>query len=574
MFQRKSRVLSRAPNMLTAILTTVVIPVAVGGGVFAGLNASALPLSALWQALLSVTVAVILSSLVRRSGATPDGASFVDKIGKEIDHIMIGAAETSYFVDSIKNKIGQDVQAANGIVAGSEQNATTTEQIAANAERASKVAADVRTESVAGRAEVDLGLAQISKARHDAQNASAMMSVLQEKSKRIHGITEVISEIAARTNLLALNAAIEAARAGEHGRGFAVVAGEVRQLAQRTKEATDDIGAMVRSITEEAERAAGGMQALSVKVQEASQNVERVHGFLGNIERSAGVSEEEIQQIARASREHVATTHRIAEAILKIRDGMLATDIELPRVAASAMALSERAELVYDALAEGNAKTQHDAIQKAATATARRIGKLFEEAITAGRIAEAALFDRTYKPVPNTNPPKHTTQFDAFTDRVLPDVQEGLLEAMPQLAYAGAVDNNGYFPTHNKKFSKPLTGDYDTDLVNNRTKRIFSDRTGKRCGANTKPFLLQTYKRDTGEVMHDLSVPIYVNGKHWGGFRVGYRSSQAEEAVPAAAVNVAAATQTVKTASGKSPKQLTAANKTENSKGLVRQISA
>ncbi|WP_050476003.1 methyl-accepting chemotaxis protein [Herbaspirillum rhizosphaerae] len=570
MFQRKSKALSRALGVLMA----VVIPVAVGVGVFAGLGASGLPVPVLWQAVIATAAAVILSSLAKKNGDAGQGASFVDKIGSEIDHIMIGAAETSYFVDSIKNKIGQDVQAANGIVAGSEQNASTTEQIAANAERASKVAADVRLESVAGRAEVDLGLAQISKARHDAQNASVMMSALQEKSKRIHGITEVISEIAARTNLLALNAAIEAARAGEHGRGFAVVAGEVRQLAQRTKEATDDIGAMVRSITEEAERAAGGMQALSVKVQEASQNVERVHGFLGSIERSAAISEEEIQQIARASREHVETTHRIAEAILKIRDGMLATDIELPRVAASAMALSERAELVYDAIAESNAKTQHDDIQKAAAATAKRIGKLFEEAIAAGRITQAALFDRTYKPVANTNPPKHTTQFDAFTDRVLPDVQEGLLEAMPQLAYAGAVDNNGYFPTHNKKFSRPLTGDYDTDLVNNRTKRIFSDRTGKRCGANTKPFLLQTYKRDTGEVMHDLSVPIYVNGKHWGGFRVGYRSSQAEAGAPVAATGIAAAPQTVRTPSEKPPKQLTGVSKNENSKGLVRQISA
>ena len=136
------------------------------------------------------------------------------------------------------------------------------------------------------------------------------------------------------------------------------------------------------------------------------------------------------------------------------------------------------------------------------------------------------MFDRNYKAIPNTNPAKHSTQFDDFTDQVLPEVQEALLVALPQLVYAGAVDNNGYFPTHNKKFSQPLTGDYDVDLVNNRTKRIFSDRTGKRCGANTKPFLLQTYKRDTGEVMHDLSVPIYVNGRHWGGFRVGYRSIQ------------------------------------------------
>jgi methyl-accepting chemotaxis protein len=477
--------------------------------------------------VMSATVGAVVAALVcllanrSNSGGT---THLLERMGDEVDHIMIGAAETSYFVDSIKKKVDLDLQITEDIVDRARQTAQTTEQIAANAERASQVAADVRTESVAGRAEVDLGLKQIGNAKKDAQTASDMMGKLQEKSRRIHVITEVINEIAARTNLLALNAAIEAARAGEHGRGFAVVAGEVRQLAQRTKSATDDIGVMVREINEEAERAASGMTALTGKVNEAAHNVERVHTFLGNIERSAGLSQAEIQEIATSSRGHVETTHVIAESISRIRDGMLATEDELPRAAASAMILSERGEALFDALSHSNAKTAHDEIRAVAQQAAKDVGKLFEQAVASGQINEAALFDRRYKPIPNTNPPKHTTAFDAFTDRVLPAIQERLLEHMPQLAYAGAVDNNGYFPTHNRKFSKPLTGNHDTDLVNNRTKRIFNDRTGLRCGSNTKPFLLQTYKRDTGEVMHDLSVPIHVNGKHWGGFRVGYRS--------------------------------------------------
>ncbi len=474
-------------------------------------------------AALGAAIAVAISLL-----AAPDGggtAPFIEQMGDEVDHIMIGAAETSYFVDSIKKKVDLDLQTTEDIVDRAQETARTTDQIAANAERASKVAADVRAESVAGRAEVDQGLRQISNARQDAQVASEVMSKLQDKSRRIHVITEVINEIAARTNLLALNAAIEAARAGEHGRGFAVVAGEVRQLAQRTKSATDDIGVMVREINEEAERAAAGMTALTKKVSEAALNVERVHTFLGNIERSSAASESEIQQIASASREHVDSTHVIADAISRIRDGMLATEEELPRAATSAMVLSERGEMLFEVLSDSNAKTSHDEIRALAQQAARDVGKAFEHAIANGQITEAALFDRTYKPIPNTNPEKHKTAFDAFTDRILPAIQEPILERMPQVAYAGAVDNNGYFPTHNRKFSKPLTGNYDVDLVNNRTKRIFNDRTGARCGSNTKPFLLQTYKRDTGEVMHDLSAPIYVNGKHWGGFRVGYRSS-------------------------------------------------
>lgn len=477
-------------------------------------------------ATLAATTGVLTLMAGKRSQNAGD-ARLAAKIGPDIDHIMIGAAETSYFIDSIKKKIDQDMQTVNTIVTRSEQNASTTVQIATNAERASKVAADVRSESVAGRAEVDQGLKQINQARQDAQAASAVMSALQLKSRRIHTITELINEIAARTNLLALNAAIEAARAGEHGRGFAVVAGEVRHLAQRTKDATDDIGAMVREINDEAERAVGGMTALTGRVSDAALNVERVHTFLGNIERAASTSQDEIQQIAAASREQVASTQVIADAIAQIHDGMLSTTAELPPAAHSAMALTELAETLFDATSACNFETAHDQIRAAAENAAKDVARIFTEAMANGQISQESLFDRNYKPIRNTNPPKHSTKFDAFTDRVLPAVQEALLASMPQLAYAGAVDNNGYFPTHNKKFSKPLTGDYELDLVDNRTKRIFNDRTGTRCGANTKAFLLQTYKRDTGEVMHDLSVPIHVAGRHWGGFRIGYRSSAA-----------------------------------------------
>jgi len=80
-------------------------------------------------------------------------------------------------------------------------------------------------------------------------------------------------------------------------------------------------------------------------------------------------------------------------------------------------------------------------------------------------------------------------------------------------------------PTHNRRFSQPLTGNEKVDFVNNRTKRVFDDPVGKRCGTHRQPFLLQTYRRDTGEVLHDISAPIYVKGRHWGGFRIGYQTA-------------------------------------------------
>ena len=477
-------------------------------------------------AVLASAAAVAVFALLTRPRASGEGALF-DVVGGSVDAIMIGAAETAYFVDSVKKKIDHDVAAVGAMVQDAGMVAHSTEQIASHAQRAVTVATQVRQESVAGRTEVDQGLQRISSAGNQARDAAATMVALREKSRGIAGFTDVIAEISARTNLLALNAAIEAARAGEHGRGFAVVAGEVRQLAQRTKEATDEIGLMVRAINQQAEQASVAMQALTTAVVDATANVERVHGLLGSIEQSSAVSEREIGQIAGEALRHVETTRAIMESLARVNASLVSTDAQLPLAANSAMALADQAESIAAALSNSNVHTSHDAIRAAAQGAAADIGRLFSAAIASGKITREALFDRRYRPIPATDPPKHHTRFDAFTDEVLPDVQEALLAAMPQLAYCGAVDNNGYFPTHNKKFSQPLTGDYAIDIVNNRTKRIFNDRTGARCGSNAKPFLLQTYKRDTGEVMHDLSAPIYVDGAHWGGFRIGYRSSAA-----------------------------------------------
>lgn len=500
--------------------------------VFSLLLGLAIALAAVWlgagpiaSPVIAAVACVALMLVWPRSG-NDGSAQFIGIVGQSIDDIMIGAAETSWFVDSLKKKIHDDVAIAVEVADSAGAIAQSTERIAVDATRAAGAAAQVRSESMAGRAEADEGLKRISSARDDARQAAATMVELQQKSRAIAGFTEVITEISARTNLLALNAAIEAARAGEHGRGFAVVASEVRQLAHRTREATDEIGAMVRAITEQAEKASHAMASLAGVVNDAAGNVERVHGFLGNIEQSSRASESEIGEIAAAANEHVATTRAITASLSQIRDSMLSIDAGLPRAASSAMALAEKAEVIAAGLGASSVPTAHDTVRIAAQQAAAEVGQIFSRAIKAGEITREALFDRRYRPIPNTNPPKHNTLFDAFTDRILPALQEALLEEMPQLAYAGAVDDRGYFPTHNKKFSQPLTGNYDVDMVNNRTKRIFSDRTGKRCGANTEPFLLQTYKRDTGEVMHDLSAPIYVDGKHWGGFRIGYRSAE------------------------------------------------
>lgn len=119
-------------------------------------------------------------------------------------------------------------------------------------------------------------------------------------------------------------------------------------------------------------------------------------------------------------------------------------------------------------------------------------------------------------------PPRYETGFDALCDDLLPPLQEPVANAHPWIVFAICANPDGYVPTHNDRFRQPLTGDPARDLVGNRTKRIFDDRVGRSVGAHTDRYRLQVYRRDTGQIMFDLSVPIHVGGRHWGGFRIGY----------------------------------------------------
>lgn len=147
----------------------------------------------------------------------------------------------------------------------------------------------------------------------------------------------------------------------------------------------------------------------------------------------------------------------------------------------------------------------------------------FEQAIATGTLKENDVFDRLYVPVPKTDPPKFHTRYDAWVDKVIQPIEERYLSKDKRIVFVILVDRNGYLPSHNLKYCQPLTGDKEKDAVGNRTKRIFNDRTGITAARSTRPYLLQEYMRDNGEVMKDLSVPVRVKGRHWGAVRFGYR---------------------------------------------------
>ncbi len=164
--------------------------------------------------------------------------------------------------------------------------------------------------------------------------------------------------------------------------------------------------------------------------------------------------------------------------------------------------------------------------QYIAILTERRdmIVKEFEAGLRSGKVTKAALFDQAYVPIPGSNPEQVTTKGLPFLDEVLPDIIEPVLGMDSSFVFCAAVDRNGYLPVHNKKYSKPQGDDPIWNASNSRNRRIFDDPTGLTAGRNRKEFLVQTYLRDLGGgnnvFMKDISMPIEVDGQHWGALRL------------------------------------------------------
>ncbi|MCC7370182.1 MAG: hypothetical protein IT306_17290 [Chloroflexi bacterium] len=153
---------------------------------------------------------------------------------------------------------------------------------------------------------------------------------------------------------------------------------------------------------------------------------------------------------------------------------------------------------------------------------ARVAAEVFSQALASGALTQEQLFDTKYSVIPNTEPKKYHTGYDAYVDTTFQKIEDEVLRD-EDVVFAVLVDRNGYLPTHNTKYAVGAA----TPALN-RTKRLFDDPVGLAAAQNVDPFLQQVYKRDTGETMWDLSAPIVVNGQHWGAFRVGFSIQRVE----------------------------------------------
>jgi methyl-accepting chemotaxis protein len=347
---------------------------------------------------------------------------------------------------------------------------------------------------------------------------SGVVSQLSQRAQSVGNTSRLIKDIALQTHLLALNAGVEAARAGESGKGFAVVASEVGKLAERVNAATGEIvkhtGEILDLVSDTRDQTTQIHLDMVSSDQVVTQFTANFDQFVKDFDRMQG----EVGEVVRAVSQVNGTNHDMGRKIARIAALSAHVQNRMATMSDQVVGVRDKTESMQEMLAflrTGN--TPFDWIAGMLGSLRAACVKL----LTQTRNQGVDIFDRQYRRIAGSNPPRYQTLYDAAVDQKLTQILDYVLNQVPACSYVLLIDKNGYCPAHNTRYSQAPTGDLAHDTSHVRHKRIFDDPVSMAAVANSLGVLCQTYMRDTGEIITDLSIPLDLDQSRWGAVRIG-----------------------------------------------------
>jgi methyl-accepting chemotaxis protein len=456
-----------------------------------------------------------------------DDSALVNELAKRIGSLGVELADVAGNLEEVTHRVANESEQFKGLQSAAQTMVAGNREIDRAAKDSQQAASAAGSEIAESRTLIGGAVQHITDLTGAVTHIEERLGSFSKLLEQVGGVAESIQRIAKQTRLLSLNAGIEAARAGEAGRGFAVVAGEVKTLAEETRTATVRISDIVRALGEQIQGLIKESGAATQHAGKAQAGAEKVKGVIIRADDAFNTVGREIDAIAKSTSDNLQACDATLTELGSLAAGVELSSANLKQADKRIEGLLALSETLIEYIAESGIETQDTPIIRLGMDTAKRISEEFDAAVSRGEITTGRLFDERYREIPNTNPKQYLTDYVRFTDRVLPQIQDPIRKMDPRIVFSVAWAKGGYLPTHNPEYSQTPGDDPAWNAAHCRNRRLFNDRAVQKVGANTKPFLLQTYRRDMGGgkfmLMKDLSAPIFVNGRHWGAFRIGFR---------------------------------------------------
>ena len=466
---------------------------------------------------------------MEQAAGPSDSERLVDQLANRIGGLGVELADVAGNVQEVANRFAGQSERFGHLQTTAKTMVSANHDIA-NASQAVQSATSAAVSDITqSRSVVENAVKHIAELIEAVGRIETRLSAVGAALADVAKVSGTIEAIAKQTNLLALNATIEAARAGAMGRGFAVVASEVKSLAEATRQATHQIGNTVRGLDGQVGSLIGESSEASLRAKNAGEGASQIQSIIARVQEGFTRVGAEIDGVARAATSNLAHCDSVIGELHTLAKGVDLSSTDLKQADGRVAKLLDVSEGLIALIADSGVETSDAPLIRVVVDTARRITQRFEDAVARGEIRLEQLFDENYREIRGTDPKQYMTDYVEFTDRVLPEIQDPIQKSDPRIVFCVAWAKGGYLPTHNPNYRLPQGKDPVWNNANCRNRRLFSDRAVKKVAANTRVFLLQTYRRDMGGgnfvLMKDLSSPIVVRGRHWGAFRMGFRET-------------------------------------------------
>ena len=244
----------------------------------------------------------------------------IKELAKAVEQLAAASAQTAAISTQTSDGIHRQHLETDQVATAMHEMSATVQDVASNAASAAHAAEKADTEAERGQQVVAESVQVIDSLAREVERAAQVIGELEDASATISSVVDVIRGIAEQTNLLALNAAIEAARAGEAGRGFAVVADEVRSLASRTQQSTEEIRAMIEKVQDGARRAVEVMEKSCTKAEAGREQLAETSAVLAQITAAVATINDMNAMIASAAEEQSSVAEEINRNITNVSE--------------------------------------------------------------------------------------------------------------------------------------------------------------------------------------------------------------------------------------------------------------